>query len=40
MPGEAVRASLARIDDFTAAAHRVDPRGVFRNNFLRRTLGL
>ncbi|CAN3703060.1 putative xylitol oxidase [Microbacterium sp. MM2322] len=40
MPGEAVRASLARIDDFTAAAHRVDPRGVFRNGFLRRTLGL
>ncbi|AOX46413.1 D-arabinono-1,4-lactone oxidase [Microbacterium sp. BH-3-3-3] len=40
MPGEAVRASLARIDDFTAAAHRVDPRGVFRNDFLRRTLGL
>ncbi|MBD8219906.1 FAD-binding protein [Microbacterium sp. CFBP 13617] len=39
-PGEAVRASLARIDDFTAAAHRADPRGVFRNNFLRRTLGL
>lgn len=40
MPGEAVRASLARVDDFTAAAHRADPRGVFRNNFLRRTLGL
>nr|WP_246383619.1 D-arabinono-1,4-lactone oxidase [Microbacterium proteolyticum] len=40
MPGEAVRATLTRADDFLAAAREADPRGVFRNDFLRRTLGL
>lgn len=40
MPGADVRATLTRVDDFVAAAHEADPRGVFRNGFLRRTLGL
>ncbi|MGN7969468.1 D-arabinono-1,4-lactone oxidase [Microbacterium sp. 22296] len=40
LPGESVRASLTRVDDFLAAAREVDPRGVFRNDFLRRTVGL
>jgi xylitol oxidase len=40
MPGEAVRATLTRVDDFLAAAREADPRGTFRNDFLRRTLGL
>jgi xylitol oxidase len=40
MPGEAVRATLTRVDDFLAAARAADPRGVFRNAFLGRTLGL
>ncbi|MDF2046586.1 D-arabinono-1,4-lactone oxidase [Microbacterium sp. Kw_RZR3] len=40
MPGDAVRATLPRVDDFLAAAREADPRGVFRNDFLRRTLGL
>ncbi|MEV8242086.1 D-arabinono-1,4-lactone oxidase [Microbacterium testaceum] len=40
MPGDTVRATLPRADDFLAAAREADPRGVFRNDFLRRTLGL
>lgn len=40
MSGEAVRATLPRVDDFLAVARAADPRGVFRNDFLRRTLGL
>jgi xylitol oxidase len=40
MPGDAARATLTRVDDFLAAAREADPRGVFRNDFLRRTLGL
>ncbi|MDQ1075619.1 MULTISPECIES: D-arabinono-1,4-lactone oxidase [Microbacterium] len=40
MPGDAVRATLPRADDFLATAREADPRGVFRNDFLRRTLGL
>jgi len=40
MPGEAVRATLPRVDDFVAAAREADPRGVFRNAYLERTLGL
>lgn len=40
MPGEAVRATLPRVGDFIEAARAADPRGVFRNDFLRRTLGL
>ncbi|MCJ1707837.1 D-arabinono-1,4-lactone oxidase [Microbacterium sp. VKM Ac-2923] len=40
MSGRAVRASLTRVDDFLAAAREADPRGVFRNDFLRRTPGL
>ncbi len=40
MPGETVRATLPRADDFLATAREADPRGVFRNDFLRRTLDL
>lgn len=40
MPGETVRATLAHVDDFVAVARAADPRGVFRNAFLGRTLGL
>ncbi|MEZ3155989.1 D-arabinono-1,4-lactone oxidase [Microbacterium sp. BWR-S6Y] len=40
MLGEAVRATLPRAEDFLAAARETDPRGVFRNAFLERTLGL
>lgn len=40
LPGESVRASLTRVDDFLDAAREADPRRVFRNDFLRRTLGL
>lgn len=39
MSGDAVRATLPRADDFLSAARAADPRGVFRNDFLRRTLG-
>jgi alditol oxidase len=40
MPGETVRATLAHVDDFVAVTRAADPRGVFRNAFLGRTLGL
>lgn len=40
MPGEAIRATLPRAEGFLAAAREADPRGVFRNAFLERTLGL
>ena len=40
MPGETVRSTLPRVDDFLAAAREADPRGVFRNAYLERTLGL
>lgn len=40
MPGADVRATLERVDEFVGAARAADPRGVFRNDFLRRTLGL
>jgi len=39
MPGADVRATLPRAEDFVAAAREADPRGVFRNAFLERTLG-
>lgn len=40
LPGERIRATLPRVDDFLAIAREVDPRGVFRNDYLRRTLSL
>lgn len=40
MDGETIRATLPRADDFVAAAREADPRGVFRNAYLERTLGL
>ena len=40
MPGDGIRATLPRVDDFVTAAREADPRGVFRNDFLKRTLGL
>lgn len=40
MPGETIRATLPHADDFIAAAREADPRGVFRNAYLQRTLGL
>jgi xylitol oxidase len=40
MPGETIRATLPHADDFIAAAREADPRGVFRNEYLQRTLGL
>ena len=40
MPGETIRATLPHAVDFVAAAREADPRGVFRNAFLARTLGL
>ncbi len=40
MPGERIRATLPRAEAFVAAARDADPRGVFRNDFLRRTLAL
>jgi xylitol oxidase len=40
MPGETIRATLPHADEFVAAARDADPRGVFRNDYLRRTLGL
>lgn len=40
MPGETIRATLPHVGDFLAAAREADPRGVFRNAFLERTLGL
>ena len=40
MPGETIRATLPHVEDFLAAARETDPRGVFRNAFLERTLGL
>jgi len=40
MPGEQIRSTLPRADDFVAVVREIDPRGVFRNDYLRRTLGL
>ncbi|ONI66286.1 hypothetical protein CSIV_01285 [Microbacterium sp. CSI-V] len=40
MPGETIRATLPHVADFLAAAREADPRGIFRNAFLERTLGL
>jgi len=40
MPGAVVRATLPHADAFVAAAREADPRGVFRNGFLRRVLDL
>ncbi|MFZ8755812.1 D-arabinono-1,4-lactone oxidase [Microbacterium sp. HMH0099] len=40
MPGERIRSTLPHVEDFLAAAREADPRGVFRNDYLRRTLGL
>lgn len=40
MPGETIRATLPHVEDFLAAAREADPRSVFRNAFLERTLGL
>lgn len=40
MPGERILSTLPRSDDFLAVAREIDPRGVFRNDYLRRTLGL
>lgn len=40
MPGETLRSTLTHADRFIAAAREADPRGVFRNPFLQRTLGL
>lgn len=40
LPGETIRATLPHVGDFVAAARTADPRGVFRNDFLRRTLAL
>ena len=39
LPGETIRATLPHAADFVAAAREADPRGVFRNAFLERTLG-
>jgi len=39
MSGESVRATLPRADDFLSAVRAADPRGAFRNDFVRRTLG-
>lgn len=40
MSGETIRATLPHVEDFLAAAREADPRGVFRNAYLERTLGL
>ncbi|MDQ1085173.1 MULTISPECIES: D-arabinono-1,4-lactone oxidase [Microbacterium] len=40
LSGEQIRSTLARVDDFVSVAREADPRGVFRNDYLRRTLGL
>lgn len=40
MDGERIRSTLPRVEDFLAVARELDPRGVFRNDYLRRTLGL
>ena len=40
MPGEAVRSTLTRVSDFVDVTRAADPRGVFRNPFLARTLRL
>lgn len=40
LPGSSVRATLTHADDFAGVAREVDPRGVFRNAFLERTLEL
>lgn len=39
MPGERILATLARAHDFDAVAREADPRGVFRNAYLRRIFG-
>ncbi|SIS16286.1 D-arabinono-1,4-lactone oxidase [Microbacterium sp. RURRCA19A] len=39
MPGGTIRATLPHAADFVAAAREADPRGVFWNAFLERTLG-
>lgn len=40
MTGDAVRRTLPHAEAFVVAAREADPRGVFRNAFLERTLGL
>jgi xylitol oxidase len=40
MPGDQVRATLPRAQDFVDVVRQSDPRGVFRNTYLRGVLGL
>ncbi len=40
MPGDRVLATLPRAEEFLAVAREADPRGVFRNAYLERALGL